>query len=301
MKVFVTGATGAIGSHAVLALVRAGHHVTALARTPEKAEAVRAAGADAVTISLFDRAALAAAFAGHDAVVNLASALPPSARFMREDAWTENKRIRSEGSTAVVDAAIAAGIQRVIQESVCMIYRDQGDAWIDEASPTDDFPIARTNHAAEANCRRFTSSGGIGITLRFGWFYGPSATHSQELFALAKNGLCIMMGHPDGYVSSIHMIDAGAAVEAALSVPAGAYNIVDDEPLTKREYADALAAAAGRRFYIRLPGRMANLFGDRTTSLTRSLRVSNRRFREISGWAPTHPSAREGWRARHPH
>jgi len=79
----------------------------------------------------------------------------------------------------------------------------------------------------------------------------------------------------------------------ALTVPAGTYNIVDDEPLTKRAYADALAAAAGRRVCLRIPGRLALLLVDRSTSLTRSLRVSNARFREASGW----PSAREGWMA----
>jgi nucleoside-diphosphate-sugar epimerase len=102
-------------------------------------------------------------------------------------------------------------------------------------------------------------------------------------------------GPPNTYVSSVHVADGSAAVAAALTVPAGTYNIVDDEPLTKRAYADALAAAAGKRVCLRIPGRLALLLGDRSTSLTRSLRVSNARFREASGWAPTYPSAREGW------
>jgi nucleoside-diphosphate-sugar epimerase len=98
-------------------------------------------------------------------------------------------------------------------------------------------------------------------------------------------------------VSSIHVADGGAAVAAALTAPAGTYNVVDDEPLTKRAYADALAAAAGKRVCLRVPGRLALLLGDRSTSLTRSLRVSNARFRAASGWAPRYPSAREGWPA----
>ena len=76
---------------------------------------------------------------------------------------------------------------------------------------------------------------------------------------------------------------------------AGTYNIVDDEPLTKLAYANALAAAAGKRLCLRVPGRLALLLGDHSTSLTRSLRVSNARFRKASGWAPIYPSAREGW------
>jgi nucleoside-diphosphate-sugar epimerase len=93
------------------------------------------------------------------------------------------------------------------------------------------------------------------------------------------------------------MLDAGRAVVAALGVPSGPYNIVDDEPLTKREYADALAVAAGKRPWLRVPGRTALLLGDRSTSLTRSLRVCNARFKSETSWTPRYPSAREGWRA----
>jgi hypothetical protein len=86
-----------------------------------------------------------------------------------------------------------------------------------------------------------------------------------------------------------------AAVAAALTLPAGTYNVVDDEPLTKGEYADALTRAAGKSSWVRVPGRLALLMGDRLTSLTPSLRVSNRRFRRLANWVPTYPSAREGW------
>jgi nucleoside-diphosphate-sugar epimerase len=82
---------------------------------------------------------------------------------------------------------------------------------------------------------------------------------------------------------------------AALGAPAGTFNIVDDEPLTKRDYAAAMAAAAGKAAWLRVPGRAGLLFGDRLTSLTRSPRVSNARFRSATGWAPRYPSARQGW------
>ncbi|MPY86263.1 MAG: NAD(P)-dependent oxidoreductase, partial [Actinophytocola sp.] len=94
-----------------------------------------------------------------------------------------------------------------------------------------------------------------------------------------------------------HMTDAATAVVAALDAPAGTFNVVDDEPMTRRDYAAALASAAGTRMWLRVPGRAALLFGHRATSLTRSLRVSNARFRAATGWAPGHPSAREGWAA----
>ncbi|GAB2837250.1 hypothetical protein GCM10027176_47180 [Actinoallomurus bryophytorum] len=117
LRVFVTGGTGAIGGQVIPVLVQEGHSVTALARTPEKAAALTAQGATAVPVSLFDRAGLTAAFAGHDAVVNLATAIPPMTRFMSARASRNNERIRTAGSAAVVDAALAAGVGRVLQES----------------------------------------------------------------------------------------------------------------------------------------------------------------------------------------
>ena len=294
MRVFVIGGTGAVGSHAVPALRDAGHEVTALARTPATAARLADQGARPATVSMFDRSALAAAFGGHDAVANLASAIPPVARFMSSRAWRENDRVRTEGSAAVVDAAIAAGVDRVVQESVSMLYRDQGAAWIDEDAPTDRYPMANGNHAAEANAHRCTAAGGVGVVLRFGWFHGPGATHSEQFLALARRHVCVAMGRPGSYVSSIHVGDAGAAVAAALHAPAGTFNVVDDEPLTTRGFADALATAVDTTCWLRVPGRAALLLGDRSTSLTRSTRVSNARFRHTTGWAPRYASAREG-------
>jgi nucleoside-diphosphate-sugar epimerase len=295
MRVFVTGATGAIGSHVIPALLREGHTVTALARTPEKAAVLTRQGAKAVAVSIFDRPTLTAAFAGHDAIANLASAIPPMTQFMRLRAWAANDRVRTEGSAAVVDAALAAGVGRVVQESVSMLYHDQRASWIDEDQPIDQYPLARANIAAETSANRFSGAGGTGTVLRFGWFYGPGAAHSEQMLAQARHHIALILGPPDSYVSSIHLADAAAAVAAALHAPAGTFNIVDDEPLTKRDFARAVAAAAGKAIWLQGPGRAALLFGDRLTSLTRSLRVSNARFRTSTGWAPRYPSAAAGW------
>src|SRR5688500_10190315 len=109
VKVCVLGGTGAIGGHAAPALVAAGHDVTALARSEAKAAVLRGQGARPCEgVSLFDRAALARAFEGHDAVVNLATSLPSTALFALRRAWRENNRVRTEGSAAVVDAALEA-------------------------------------------------------------------------------------------------------------------------------------------------------------------------------------------------
>jgi len=258
---------------------------------------VRAQGASPVTVSMFDRAALQEAFLGNDAVVNLATSMPTMATFVFRRAWRPTERVRIEGSAAVVDAAIAAGVPRLVQEAVTTVYPDQGDAWIDENVEPDPYPNARGNLVAEASAARFSEAGGVGVVLRLGLFYGPGARHSEQFLAMAQHHVVPLVGRRNSYLSSIHLADGGTAVVAALEVPTGTYNVVDDEPLTKHSYAEALAAAARTRPWLRGPGRLAHLLGHRMASLTRSMRVANRHFREVSGWQPRYPSAREGWLA----
>ena len=236
MKLFVTGATGAVGRYVVPLLVEQGHDVTALARTEDKAKALQQAGASAARVSIFDPDALGSAFAGHDAVLNLATAIPPMNRAWRASGWAENNRIRSEGSKAVVDAALAAGVEQVVQESITFIYPDRGDAWITEDVPVEPPPGVASVGLAEANAQRLTDAGGRGVVLRFGAFYGPGSSQSDQIIAAARRHIGLALGRTDGFISSIHLEDAAAAASAAIGAPAGIYNVVDDEPVTKRAY-----------------------------------------------------------------
>jgi nucleoside-diphosphate-sugar epimerase len=104
-------------------------------------------------------------------------------------------------------------------------------------------------------------------------------------------------GSGDNFFSSIHVDDAAKAVVAALGLPSGDYNVVDDEPLTSREYGVSVAKAIGAPKPWGIPKWLFRLVGGGPAKyLLRSQRVSNRRFKEASGWAPAYPSAREGWR-----
>jgi nucleoside-diphosphate-sugar epimerase len=295
MKVFVTGGTGAVGRPTLPRLVAAGHDVTAVARGPAKRAQVEGTGARAVEVDLFDRDAVEQAVTGHDAVVNLATNIPPITRAARASAWSTNDRLRREASRHLVDAALAAGASRFVQESITFSYPDSGDRWIDaESTPPAATVVVETALEAEGNVARFTAAGGTGIVLRFGLFYGPGLAHTTTFARWAHRGLVYSGGDPDGYVSSVHVDDAAAAVTAALQAPAGTYDVVDDEPVTRREYGVALAGAMGRSRYLRAPGRLARLGGRRFDALLRSQRVSNRRFREATGWAPRWSSVREG-------
>lgn len=297
MRIFVAGATGTIGRRAVPALVEAGHAVSAAARTPRTRAALARAGTQPVEVDLFDKAAVSRAVADHDVVINLATHIPSSTRMLMPGAWRENSRIRSEASANLADAAAAAGAARFIQESFGLTYPEFGDTWIDEAAP---IAPARYNRAvvdAEAAAARFTQRGGAGVVLRFAGFYGADSPLFLDLAKYVRKGFAPVPGRPDAFASSVSHDDAAAAVVAALNVPAGIYNVADDEPFRRRDYFGAMAAVLGVPAPRLLPPWTTWLFGSLGETLARSQRLSNRKLREASGWSPKYPSVREGFAA----
>ncbi|MBI4897978.1 MAG: NAD(P)H-binding protein [Actinobacteria bacterium] len=297
MKVFVSGATGVVGLRTVKLLLESGHDVTGAARSQAKAEILRAAGARATVVDLFDRDALTLASAGHDALINLATHIPPMREAAKSSAWAENDRIRSEVSANVAAAAVANGAGKIIQESIVVPYADNGDNWITEDSPRNPPEKLATVEQAEQNV--FSASpvdrSLVPVILRFGMFYAPDSTHTTEQVDLARKGLAPATGGRSGYVSCIHADDAAAAVVAALSAPAGAYNVVDDDPVTRATYAETLTRAVHRKHSTFMLGNMLRLMGDaRTGGMTRSLRVSNELFKDATGWTPRFESVKVG-------
>lgn len=298
MRIFVTGATGVVGRRLIPLLVAADHGVTAVGRTPEKRAALERAGAAPSGVSLFDGDALRRAVAGHDVVVNLATHIPRSAvRMLLPGAWRENDRVRRDGSAALVEAALAAGIARFVQESFAPMYADGGDRWLEESAPVRPARYNRTTLDAERAAARITAAGGAGVVLRFGAFYGPDATQLDYMMRSVRAGWAPLPGAAGAYFSSVAHDDAATAVVAALGVPAGVYNVVDDAPLTRRAYADALAAAFGCPPPRLLPSWVPLLMGSLGELGSRSVRLSNRKLRHATGWAPRFPSAREGFQA----
>ena len=295
MKVFVAGATGVLGRRAVAELVGPGHQVTGLARSEEKADLLRLLGATPVQVDLFDPAAVKEAVAGHEVVVNLATHIPPISRAALPGAWNENARIRTEGARNLVDAALAAGAARYIQESIAFMYEDRGAEWLDEDTPVMTVKLVEPNLAAEAQAARVTEAGAVGVVLRFGQFYAADSSHTTDQARMARLGLAPTVGDPDAYTSWIHADDAATAVVAALTAPAGIYNVTDDEPVTRREHAEIVAAALGTRKARFAPSVVTRAGGPSGSLLTRSQRVSNRRFKDATGWAPAYPTSREGW------
>jgi len=277
-------------------MVAAGHDVTAVGRSPARREALERVGAKVTGVDLFDRDAVRRAAEGRDVVVNLATHMPASTfRMMLPGAFHENDRIRKEGSAIVARAAAEAGVRRLIQESFAPVYADGGDRWLDESAPQEPARYNRTVLDAERSARDFGARGGDWVVLRFAWFYGPDS-FLREMAKVARRGLAPVPGAAGAYWSSISHDDAATAVLAVLDAPPGAYNVCDDEPLTRRELLAAMSDAFGISRVEPMPTWAASLLGPMGAFMGRSERMSNRKLHAV-GWAPRYPSAREGFRA----
>jgi nucleoside-diphosphate-sugar epimerase len=298
MKIFVTGATGVIGRRLVPMLRAQAHEVTGVARSQAGRDELQRHGATAVEVDLFDRDAVVRAVAGHDTVVNLVTHIPHSTfRMFLLSAWRENDRLRREASANLVDASIAGGVSRFVQESFAPVYPDRGDEWIDENVPLRPSKYNRTVLDAEASAERFSRAGGAGVVLRYGGFYGHDAFQTEAFIKSVRRGWAAMPGAPDAYVSSISHDDAATATAAALTLPAGVYNVVDDRPVTHREFFDSLAEVLGVSPVRFPPHWLMPIFGSIGEMAARSLRISNRKLRGASSWTPRYPSVRQGWPA----
>ena len=295
MRVFITGATGAIGIRAVPLLVRAGHTVTAAGRSPAKRRVLEEHGARVIALDLFDAVAVRNAVRGHDAIVNLATHMPSSAvAMMLPWSWRQNDRVRRIGSATIVDAALAEGVSRVVQESFAPIYVDSGEAWIDELTPVSPARYNRSILDAERSAVRFASAGGTGVVLRFAGLYGPDRM-LQEMLDVIRKGWSPLPGEPSAYFTSVAQDDAATAVVAALTLPSGTYNVAEDQPLPRGEWVASLADAAGLARPRFLPRWLTMLGGSTMRLLARSQRISNRKLRGSSAWVPRYANSREAW------
>jgi UDP-glucose 4-epimerase len=234
---------------------------------------------------VFDAASLRRAFDGADVVVNLLTHIPSIDRMAAPAAWEENDRLRIEASAAIARAARDAGVRRLVQESIAFVYADGADAWLDEDAPVIGGGVTTTALTAERNARELFD--GDTVVLRFGLFMGPDSGFTVAALEGARGGASGAVGPPGAYRPTVWLDDAAAAVVAALRVPAGTYNVADADPATNAEVDVALAAAVGVDAL--RPGAPPD------GPLSRSQRVSSRRLREASGWAPRMRAGTESW------
>jgi nucleoside-diphosphate-sugar epimerase len=307
MRVFLAGATGVIGRRLVPMLLADGHTVTAMVRSPERADAARALGAEAAVADAFDPAAVrsAVAAAAPDAVVHQLTALPAriDPRKIERD-FAVNDRLRSEGTRHLVDAAQAAGVRRIVAQSIAFAYApgtpgtlhgEDDPLFLD--APKDFRRSAHALHNLET-----AVLGAGGMVLRYGYFYGPGSAISRAGSMGEDIGRRRMpiVGGGGGVWSFIHIDDAARATVAALAdgVPSGAYNIVDDDPAPVREWLPALAEALGAPRPMRVPALIARVAAGSygTASMTSAQGASNARAVRDLHWRPQVASWREGFR-----
>lgn len=305
MKVFVAGASGAIGRPLVRQLLAAGHEVTGTTRREERADQIRAAGAEAVVCDALDAEALreAVVAAAPEVVVHALTALPTE--FKPKSDLTPTNRIRVEGTRNLIAAAKAAGARRLVAESVAFLYAPEG-GWVKgEEAPL--FAAAPGGFGAAVAALedlegQVAAAAGIeGLVLRYGWLYGPGtyyAADGSQAKEVRKRRAPIV-GEGTGVFSFIHAEDAAAATVAAVERgDAGVYNVADDEPAPMSEWLPVYAEALGAGMPRRAPVWLARLVaGEAAAGMATDLRgASNAKIKRELDWEPVHASWRQGFR-----
>jgi nucleoside-diphosphate-sugar epimerase len=302
MRVFVTGASGAIGSRLVPQLIDAGHDVIGAHNSPDSAKLLRTLGAKPVLVDLLDASAVRKAVLDSEpeAIVHEATALA-NAKFGRNfDAeFSTTNQLRTKGTDALLAAAREAGVRRFVTQSFASYrYAREGGPVKTEDDPLDPTPPANAQQswAAMAYLDRTATEFG-GIVLRYGVFYGAA---NDGLIEPVRKRQYPVVGDGGGITSWIHLDDAAAATVLALEQDGPAiYNIVDDEPAPVREWLPVLAQAVGAKPPRHFPTWLARLFaGEAVVVMSTEARgASNAKTKRELGWAPRYPSWRSGFPA----
>ncbi|MDQ6898299.1 MAG: NAD(P)-dependent oxidoreductase [Candidatus Dormibacteraeota bacterium] len=300
MRVFVAGASGAIGTRLVPQLIDQGHEVIGTCRSPEKAERILAQGAEAIVLDLLDAPGVRKAVfkIKPDAIVHQATALA-KAGFGRnlDRTFAPTNRLRIEGTDTLLAAAREAGVRRFIAQSFAPYrYAREGGPVKTENDPLDPSPPATTRetNAAMRHLEDAVTSAG-GIALRYGGFYGAP---DDGMVAPVRKRQFPIIGDGGGILSFIHLDDAVAATVLALNHDgAGIYNIVDDDPAPVREWLPVLADALGAKPPRHFPRWLARLVAGEggVVMMTESRGASNEKAKREFGWTLRYPSWRRGF------
>jgi nucleoside-diphosphate-sugar epimerase len=302
MRVFVAGASGALGSRLVPQLIDAGHEVIGTHHSPASAELLHVLGAKPVQLDLLDRGAVRTAVleAEPDAIVHQATALA-NIKFGRnfDKAFAATNRLRTEGTDALVNAAREAGVSRLVAQSFASYryVREGGPVKTEDDELDRNIPRnAEQGFAAMVHLEKVVTEFG-GIALRYGAFYGAA---NDGLIEPIRKRQYPIVGDGGGFVSWIHLDDAAAATVLALGHDGPAiYNIVDDEPAPVRDWLPVAAKALGAKPPRRFPKWLARLFGGEVAVVmgTEGRGASNAKAKRELGWTLQHSSWRKGFPA----
>ena len=302
MRVFVAGATGAVGGRLLPQLVMRGHKVVGTSRSQAKVERLRASGVEGVVLDLLDPSDVmyAVSEARPDAIVHEATALSDLSDVKNFDrSFAATNELRTIGTQALLDAAREHGVERFVAQSFAgWPYAREGGSVKSEGDPLDPDPVPEMRESLDA-IRELEECvlAARGIVLRYGGLYGSGDDAQLEL--IRRRRLPIV-GDGDGITSFVHLEDAATATALAVERGAtGVYNIVDDDPAPAREWVPALAETIGAKTPRHVPRWLAHIFaGDAGVMLMTEARgASNAKAKRELGWSLRYPSWREGFRA----
>jgi nucleoside-diphosphate-sugar epimerase len=308
MKVFIAGATGALGRHLVARLAASGHEVVGMTRSVSKQDALRTLGATPVVADALDpdEVASAVAEARPEVIVHELTALAGSLEVRHFDRdFAATNRLRTEGTDHLLAAGRAVGVRRFVAQSFAgWTFARSGGPVKTEADPLDPSPPEAMRRTLGAI--RYLEDAVIdadwteGVVLRYGGFYGPGTSlwAGGEHVELIRKRRFPVVGGGAGVWSFIHIDDAAEATVAAVEHGRrGIYNIVDDEPAAVAEWLPAAAAAFGAKPPRRVPRAIGRLLaGEAAAVMMTDLRgASNAKAKASLGWQPRHASWREGF------
>jgi nucleoside-diphosphate-sugar epimerase len=309
MRIFLAGATGALGRRLTPLLIRGGHHVIGTTRSAGKVEQVRAMGAEPVVLDALDRDAVIAAVkaAQPDVVVHQLTDLSKPLDMRRFDqSFAQTNRLRTAGTDHLLAAAQAAGAHRFIAQSYTgWVNQRTGGPVKTEEDPLDPNPTAasRETIAALRHLERGTTTARDidALALRYGNFYGPTTSLGVggDVLEMVRKRQMPIVGGGTGVWSFLHIDDAAQATAIAVERGApGLYNIVDDDPAPVHKWLPYLATEIGAKPPMRLPAWLARpLLGEHGVSLMTAVRgSSNAKARRELQWQPRFRSWRQGFR-----
>ena len=310
MRVFVAGATGAIGKPLVARLVAAGHEVHGMTRSESKQAALEGLGAVPVVADALDpdQVADAVGRAKPDVIVHQLTAIGALDLRHFDQGFALTNRLRTEATDHLLSAGQAVGVGRFVAQSVSGYgaYARTGGPVKTEDDPLDPTPVPamRTTIAAARHLEKAVLGADWteGIVLRYGAFYGPgtSMAPGEEQFELIRKRKFPVVGNGAGVWSFIHVADAADATVAAVERgQRGVYNVVDDEPAAVTEWLPALAEQLGAKKPMRVPRFVGRLFaGEPGVMMMTEVRgASNAKAKRELDWRPAHPSWRQGFTA----
>lgn len=300
LHVFVAGGTGVLGRRLVPQLVARGHRVTATTTTAAKLGLLHELGAHGVVMDGLDPASVgeAVAAAEPDSIAHQMTAIATKPDMRRPDRWFATTiRLRTEGTDHLVAAARATGVSHIVAQSYASWNGVREGSWVKtEEDPLDAGKGWMGPGAAAISHVEDTVLAFGGAALRYGWLYGPGAI--EDTVAIVRKRQFPLIGGGAGHTSWVHLDDAASATVLALEQRAtGAFNIVDDEPAAVNQWLPHLAAAAGARPPMQIPGWIARpLAGDfAVTMMTEGRAFSNAKAKRELGWQLQYPSWRTGF------